>query len=334
MKRMNHMRPAGRMAAMLATFAVAAALPAQANDMKQELDLVEDFIVGVFDNYEQTYWEETANLAPQLRHRRSTAIYRKVDLPEFGVNVYYADKYWDGDRKQRSYRNLYVLFADRKSNAVRLDLLTIPRPERFDKALSDPSILRTLTRQEMISMDAACNTIWKLRGEQFAVTMAGHCVLTTLFPSKIPVHVTVDTVIGRDHFLYLSYGVDDGGKHVYGPPDLVESAELRAREFTCSVDRGAGRTQTLRLHDQGDAASIPAAGDAPAISVRLRQFTPPGSVRSEGLALLVLPNDGREKVDAQHRLTTPHAWAPRDATQIGLRNQQFGIQCQLDSASR
>lgn len=320
-------------AALLLPFMADAAGGPAASDMKAELALVEEFLVGTFDNYEQIYWEEAHKLPQKLRHRRSTAINSKVELPQFGEHVYYTHAYWDGDPRKREYRNLYVFSADQHTNTLRMNLLIIPRPERLDNALIDPTILKSLTPEEIapMVMEPGCNTLWALRGEQFTTRFAGVCA-RAIPPLTSPAVLTSNSTIGRDAFIYLTTGVDKEGKHVFGPPDFVPSAELRARNFTCSVDRGAGPAETVHLHDRGGVASLPAAGAAPTVSIRLRQFTPPGAVRSEGLALLVLPPGGREEVDTQNRLTTPHAWAPSDATAIGLRNGVFSARCRLDAS--
>jgi len=294
-----------------------------------ELSLVEEFIGGTFDNYEQVYWEQVRKVPEKLRHRRVTSTYRKVELPQFGSHVMYADKYWDGDPARKAYRNLYVFSADQNLAGLRMNLLGIPQPDRFDNALDDPSELRVLDPSEMVAMNPSCNTVWRLRGTVFTTTFAAPCTLGKEHGFASPTHLISDSTIGRDHFIYLTTGVDGRGKHVFGPPDFVPSAELRARPFKCSASYGTGRTETVHLHDQGGVASLPAEGGRRAVSIRLRQFMPPGAVESAGLVLIVLPPDGQEKVDEQGQLTTPHTMTPRDAKQIGFRDEGIGIDCVL-----
>lgn len=328
-------RSSSAAAAALASLALTAALPgshgALANTAEAELELAGKYLAGTFDNYEQAYWQEVSQTPEALRHRRSTSLYLRVDLPEFGEHVYYAHKYWDGDPAVRSFRNLYVLFADHEARATRLDLLTIPRGERLDGVLDNMDLLKTLTPDEMIRMDPECNTMWRLLGNQFHIDMAGDCVLTSVHPEGIPVHITVNTQIDDYHFNYLSYGVDGEGNHAYGPPDLMPSRELRARWFSCDVERPGLPAERVLLHDQGDMALLPGAGSTPATGIRLRQFMPPTAVRSQALVLLVLPEGRSEQVDAAWRLTTPHAAAAPEATRIGYVDAGIRAHCSLST---
>lgn len=332
MNRLSRALAIGMVGTLLAQSHVFADSSADLEQLDTQLALVEEFVSGTFDNYEQVYWEQVRKVPENLRHRRITATYLKVVLPKFGNHVVYADKYWDGDPDKRAYRNLYVFSADRNLNGLRMNLLGIPRPDRFDNALRDPSELLVLDPSEMSAMDSSCNTVWRLRGTVFTTSFAGSCTLGKNGKEHgftVPTHLTSDSTIGRGHFIYLTTGVDDRGKLVSGPPDFVPSAELRARKFNCSVSHTTGSTETVHIHDRGGVASLSATGSVPAVSIRLRQFTPPGTIESTGLALIVLPPDGQEKVDAQFQLTTPHAIAPRDANQIAFKDESVRIRCLL-----
>jgi hypothetical protein len=317
----------------LLSLALAAASPgtstALASTGEAELAVAEQYLAGTFDNYEQTFWQEVLQTPEELRHRRSSSLYLRVDLPAFGEHVYYAHKYWDGDPAVRSFRNLYVLSADTDEQALRLDLLTIPRGERLDQVLENMDLLQALTPEEMIRMAPECNTLWYLLGNQFHIKMAGDCVLTSVHPDGIPVHITVSTQIDDYHFNYLSYGVDGDGNHAYGPPDLMPSRELRARWFSCEVERAGMPAERVLLHDQGDMAVLPGSGSTPPTGIRLRQFMPPTAVRSQALVLLVLSEGLSEEVDANYRLTTAHAAAAPQETQIGYVGAGIRAHCSL-----
>lgn len=317
-------------AATLAGGAGAAAVAGSTAPMAAELGRIGELIVGTFDTYEQTYWERVRGVPEALRHRRTTMIIRRVDLPRFGSDVYYAHKYWDGDPGNPAFRDLYVFHPEAGTDAVRLDLLMLPDPERFDDALRDPGVLSVLSPEGLapVAMDRGCNTLWRLRGSQFLTTFAGRC-LRAPSATHPPLILTAGTIVGPEGFFYLTTGVDAAGQHGFGPPDGVPSAELRARDFHCVIDRGTGTADTVSLHDQGDAVTLAATAAVPAVGIRLRQFKPPGSMRSQGLALIVLPADGLEAVDAQDRLISPHALVSPDATRIGYRSGDLAIHCDL-----
>lgn len=287
----------------------------------QDLDDLEQVLVGTFDNYEQVYWEETLGVPAALRHRRTTSIYRRVDLPAFGERVYYAHKWWDGDPTVAAYRNLYVIRRDPALDLPRLDLLTIPDPGRLDRALDDDSVLRTLDPAEMIRMAPECNTVWRREGDGFRVAMAGDCKLTSVSPTGEPLAMTVDTRIDAGEFSYLSYGRDAQGRILFGPTDLAPSRERRARWFDGRIVSAAGESR-VRLHDQGGCCTVDATGGP--LSLRLRQIRWPTPDRAPKLALIAMQGAQKELlVDAPAGTEPDIAFAAPHSTSIGLRTARF-----------
>lgn len=320
----------GVMRVSLATMLLATTLAfaAPADRWSEQLDMVEDLLVGTFDSYEQAYWQEVLNVPAEYRHRRLTAIYRKVDVPAFAGDTYYAHKYWDGDPAKPAYRNLYVLRGDDTVNKVRLRLLTIPHPERLDNALNDPSVLRNLTPDVMGSMPPPCDSVWEPRGTVFHITLAGEdCWLTDVHTSGVPVNTKSDATLDQDMFYFHAFGWGKDGKLLYGKPDLVGPKQRRARWFDCTIATPGSKATVVKLHDQGDAVTIPGAGSTQGMTIRLRQVTPPYAVRSRELALLVLPAGATERVSDAYELLDPHASTDPAADSIGYESSAVQVAC-------
>ena len=289
------------------------------------------YITGIFDNYEQLYWEKALGVPEELHHRQVTSTYVPVTLPEFGDVVIYADKYWDGDPNKVAYRNLYLLTTDEELDAVRLRLLTIPDNRRLDGALDDLSLLDQLTPEEMIAMDLDCDTVFKRWGNMFKISMIGECWLTTVHPSGAPVSITVETTLDARDFWVLSYGYGEDGSQMYGPLDLVPSKERKARPFACTLTVGDGDDGEyfggLKLHDQGGSATVTTRtlGD---VRLRLRQVTWPVSNQRSQLALFVL-REGQDEVlleDASGN-PAPYASASPAARSIALNLPDIQASC-------
>lgn len=288
-----------------------------------ELDDLERLLDGTFDNYEQVYWEEQQGVHPSLRHRRVTSVYRCVDLPAFNGRVFYAHKWWDGDPAVPAYRSLYVVRRDPNINLLRLELLALKSPERFDMALEDEALLRTLRPDETTSMAPECNTIWRREGDGFQVSMAGDCRLTSVSPSGEPLAMTVNTRVDTSTFLYLSYGRDAKGEIQFGPKDLSPSRELRARWFDGLVRNGDGEHR-IRLHDQGGYGVV--RGSNGALRIRLRQVQWPTHERAPVLALIAMHGEQRELLlDAPPDVAPTIACASPHATSIGLQSADYEI---------
>jgi hypothetical protein len=294
-----------------------------------ELDDLERLLEGTFDNYEQSYWEAQLGVDPALRHRRVTAVYRRVDLPAFEGRVFYAHKWWDGDPGTPAYRNLYVVRRDPQLNLLRLNLLSIANPDWLDGALDDDSVLASLQPSQTSAMPPECNTVWRREGDGFRIAMAGDCRLTSVSPTGEPLAITVDTRVDAQNFLYLSYGRDQRGNLLYGPKDLEPSRELRARWFDCRVRLGSVE-RTARLHDQGGLMVVE--GAAGSVRIRLRQVRWPSHDRAPQLALVVMAGDQQEQLlDAPAAVAPAIAYASPDATRIGLSAGGYEVTC--DNAS-
>ncbi|MFL2769650.1 MAG: CpcT/CpeT family chromophore lyase [Rhodospirillaceae bacterium] len=302
--------------------------------LENDLSLAISYMQGRFDNYEQVYWERALNTPKHLQHRQISSVYIKVDLPDFGDNVIYADKYWDGDPSRTAYRNLYVLKPDANLDAVRLRLLTIPNPERLDGALENLSLLKQLTPEEMIEMDLDCDTVFRRWGDDFRINMIGECWLNTVHPSNKPVSIIVETILDADDFWVLSYGYGVDGSQMYGPLDLIPSKEVKARSFTCAINIASnGKLESyidLSLHDQGGIAQINSESEG-VISIRLRQLVWPIINQTPALALFILRQGQEEILINRGTLeSAPYATAPRDATRIELSIPGIRASCAMN----
>jgi hypothetical protein len=295
-----------------------------------ELDELERLLCGTFDNYEQVYWEAEQDLPAALRHRRCTSVYRRVDLPAFDGRVFYAHKWWDGDPAIRAYRNLYVVRRDTSLNLLRLDLLTIPDPERLDDAMDNDAIIKTLRPEDMVAMPAECNTVWRREGNGFRIAMAGDCRLTSVSPTGEPLAITVDTKVDEDNFLYLSYGRDENGALQYGPKDLTPSRELRARWFRGRITLD-GQEHRVRLHDQGGLCVL--RGSERTLRIRLRQVRWPTHTHRPLLALVVMQDEQEEVLLDPRSDRAPNVvYASPDAASIGFTAK--GIDILFDNPNR
>jgi len=301
--------------------------------LEEDRRLAVSYITGIFDNYEQAYWEKALGLQENLRHRQVTSTYVPVDLPDFGDVVLYADKYWDGDPSKVAYRNLYILTLDEELDTVRLRLLTIPNNRRLDGALDDLSLLDQLVPEEMIGMDLDCDTALRRWGNIFKISMIDECWLTSVHPSGAPVSVTVETTLDAHDFWILSYGYGEGGGQMYGPIDLVASKERKARPFSCSLQILEGddsyHYDGLRLHDQGGLVTISTQTHGN-IRLRLRQITWPVSNQRPQLALFVL-SDGQDEVllKGTSGNPAPYASASPRALSIALNMPNMQASCRI-----
>ncbi|HNP64225.1 MAG TPA: hypothetical protein PKH39_09835 [Woeseiaceae bacterium] len=56
-----------------------------------------EWFPGVYDNQEQVYFENELDVPEDERHERIHHTFAPVELPEFGENIFYVQRYLDDD---------------------------------------------------------------------------------------------------------------------------------------------------------------------------------------------------------------------------------------------
>ena len=287
---------------------------------------------GRYDNEQQVFFDADLKTPPDARNNRIHSIFRKVDLPAFGENVFYVEQYADGDPTQIYRQRIYVFSIDSAENAIKLVIHAPKDAALLAGAYRDTSKLAGL---EPAQTDAypGCEVYWRREEAQFRGTMKpGACRIESRRSGRTIV-VTDDLLLTPDSLWIQDRAVDAQGAYVYGNRAGVPHKLRKVRSFSCWVfvlrgahgDSGEGNTnwQMFRdvwVHDQGGVAAV-TTNETPArtVRLRLRDVAWPYGTNRPSLTLYAL-------VGASDRAVS-YAWTEGGGARVGLNLRWMQASC-------
>ncbi len=171
---------------------------------------------GDYNNLTQSKAQESAGLASNDRNQPAQLFIRKVELPAFGPDAYYAE--WrDANQATKVIRQrLYVFDIDPVENKLRLNLHIWPsdKPEfvaRTSGAYLDARKLSGVTPADMAGL-TGCDVYFDIADEKFSGAMKkGACAFPA--PNGTPIYSWSQMKITATQFSYL-----DGWFNLDGTP--------------------------------------------------------------------------------------------------------------------
>lgn len=301
--------------------------------LEKDLALMMDWFPGRYDNSLQVFWEPELEVPEEHRHERIHSIFRAVELPEFGDNVYYVEQYGDGDPTKIYRQRIYAFTADAEEDAIRLKIYTPQSPEAIASAYKNPDLLGQLTVADTTT-NAGCDVFWRRQSNQFVGYMKeGACRFVSQRSGK-EIVITDDLVLTDSEIWIRDKAETVTGEYVFGNKADVHHKLRKIRAFECWVarlrgakhgDSGEGNNDWsfesgLWLHDQGGRVQLPGGEDfeSDAQLILRRMEWPTGSSRSS-LVLYAYEGDSDRAVS--------YAWAEYDGERIGLNLRWMQASC-------
>ncbi len=316
------------------------ASPAQAQQssagvLQQDFQLFLRWFEGRFDNDRQVFFERDLNVPEDARHERIHSIFRRVQLPAFGEQVFYVEQYLDGDPARVYRQRIYVMSLDQAQNAIRLTIHIPNHPEALRGAYSEPTLLRGLA-PEQTTTHAGCDVLWRRQENQFVGAVPeGSCRVTSSRSGRTLV-ISDDLVLTQDAIWIHDRAEDEQGQYVYGNRAGVPHQLRRPRGFLCwsGVLRGASHGDSGEgassddwffqrdqwIHDQGGDLII-TSDETPArqVLLRLRRVEWPFGTNRPSLTLYV------HEAGAMRALS--YAWGEYDAERLGINLRWLQASC-------
>ncbi|MEO9467996.1 chromophore lyase CpcT/CpeT [Parasphingorhabdus sp.] len=317
---------------MLAALMLGIASPAEAADrdpMTRDLILLTDWFEGNFDNEEQIWFQKLQGdaLAEKDRHQRIHTIHRRVDLPQFGKNVFYIEEYLDNDPKNVFRQRIVIFSTDGKTRQIRMASPAIKNGKEFHGAYSDPSKLTHLTRDDLIFFEG-CDVFWERRASQFeGQIIPKSCVYGEGEKRRYSLHklwLSSDKFWRVDASLLMS----DDSLHVGHPEDMPHEMR-RALPFNCSIhffadNQFSGQVvEDLSLHSQGGTASATRKSDGREFEILMREKEYPYYETRPDFIYFSLREKGQER-SIGFSVNDP------SSRQVGVRAESIGAFCHRD----
>ena len=303
--------------------------PAHAADrdpMTRDLILLTDWFEGDFDNEEQIWFQNLQGdaLPAEDRHQRIHTIHRRVDLPQFGNNVFYIEEYLDNDPKNIFRQRIVIFSTDGQTRQIRMSSPAIKDGEKYHGAQQDPSVLASLTQEDLIFFEG-CDVFWKRRASQFEGQIPlKSCVYGEGEKRRYSLHklwLSPDKFWRVDASLLMS----DDSLFVGHPEDKPHEMR-RALPFTCSIhffadDQFDGQVvEGLSLHSQGGTASAVRKSDGREFEVLMREKEYPYYETRPDFIYFSLREKGEQRSIA-FTVNDPNS------RQVGVRAESIGAFC-------
>ena len=316
-------RSKGLVAGLLSLPLLAGALPAAA-DLEADLELMLGWFEGRFDNYWQA--REEAEAEVEHPHGRVHSIFKRVDLPVVGENVFYVQQYSDGDPKKIYRQRLYSFVANEEKEAIELVIYAPPDTAAVVDAHLDPAKLAGLTLDDLRSYPG-CEVYWQRQGTEFiGATEPDACRVVSQRSGRTLV-ISDDLKLTANEIWIQDRAVDDEGNYVYGHQGGVPHKLWRARSFGCwaAVPKDDGSDdwdswRSIRVHDQGGRFEmVPEGSDEGRYSFELFQAVYRGE-NTVPILELAVREKGRERSIA-------YSWASPDSERIGINLRRVQVGC-------
>jgi hypothetical protein len=301
--------------------------------LDRDLALFLTWLEGRFDNDRQVFFDRDLMTPEHARNSRFHSIFRRVDLPVFGPNVFYVEQYSDNDPARVGRQRIYVFSPDYAEGAIKLTIHVPKEPAALLQAWRVPAKLAGLTPAQT-TIYPGCDVWWKRQGNQFIGHMKPGACRIGSERSRRPIVDTEHFVLTQDEIWVLDAAPDARGAYVYGRSADVHSKMRRVRPFECwaSVLRGARHgdsgegqdswyfTRDIWLHDQGGEAVI-RTDETPArdIRLRLRRVEWPYGANRPSLTLYVH--------EGENERAASYVWAEYDAERLGINLRWLQASC-------
>jgi CpeT/CpcT family (DUF1001) len=243
------------LAALLLACAAATAQKNKAPSLKDDMTLMLQWFEGEFDNFQQVYKEKEDKAANAHEHIHS--IFKRVNLPAFGNDVFYVLQYMDGDSTKIYRQRLYAFRENTAENAIQLDIYSFAADSLFYYSHVQPEKLNGLTPQQM-TLTNGCEVYWKRDGGRFIGYMKDKSCNFISKRSGKRIFITDSLLLTKDEIWIRDEAYDENGGYVFGHKDKIPHKLKRCRFYRgWMLLEKAGFTgeyhqmRNLLWHDQG-----------------------------------------------------------------------------------
>ncbi len=178
-------------------------------DMQEMLSLFE----GEFDNFSQVYKEKEDKVAEVHEHIHS--IFKKINLPLLGQQVFYVLQYLDGDSTKIYRQRLYSFKENKIEQAIQLDIYSFKTDSLYYNAHVNPEKLTSITFDQLTKTDG-CEVFWKKHGDKFIGYMKDKACNFISKRSNKKIFITDSLMLNKDEIWIRDEAEDEKGNYVFG----------------------------------------------------------------------------------------------------------------------
>jgi hypothetical protein len=225
------------------------------NALQQDMALLLQWFEGEFDNFQQVYKEKEDKVVEVHEHIHS--IFKKVDLPSFGKQVFYVLQYMDGDSTKIYRQRIYSFNENKKENTIQLDIYSFIADSLYYYAHVNTAKLQGLTPAMMTRTDG-CEVFWQRQGERFIGYMKEKACNFISKRSGKKIFITDSLVLTSEEIWIRDEAYDENGGYVFGHKGKVPHKLKRCRFYKgwlllekAGLKEEYHSMRNLIWHDQG-----------------------------------------------------------------------------------
>jgi hypothetical protein len=239
--------------------------------LEDDMKLFSQWFEGRFDNYAQYYNDKETKFEHPHEHIHS--IFKKVNLPNLGKDVFFVQQYMDGDESKVYRQRLYIFTPDKKEKALKLTIYNFDDEKKYRDSHLDATKLNGLTMTNLTTT-AGCEVFWKLNQtkDKFEGYMKKDACKVASKRLNKTIIITDDLFLTKDEIWINDQAKDEQGGYVFGNKSNIHAKLKRVRWFegwTAILKTGEtpmstqdftsaeydGKTKLL-IHDQGGKVKI------------------------------------------------------------------------------
>jgi hypothetical protein len=239
--------------------------------LEEQMKLFSSWFEGRFDNYAQYYNDKENKVEHPHEHIHS--IFKNVNLPNLGKNVFYVQQYLDGDESKVYRQRLYNFTVEKKEKALKLTIYNFDDDKKYRNAHLDTSKLNGLTMANLSTVPG-CEVFWKLnqKGDKFTGYMKKDACRVVSKRSGKTIIITDDLFLTKDEIWINDQAKDEQGNYVFGNKSnihhklkkvrwfegwtaILKSGETPMTTQDFNSDEYEGKTKIV-IHDQGGKVKI------------------------------------------------------------------------------
>jgi hypothetical protein len=309
--------------------AAAAQVPAPPGRPGGDLAVLQRWLTGEFDNFQQFYEAKETKAAQP--HGRIHTVIGPAAAPGLGAHVLLARESALDEPDRIQTLHAYTLAPGDADGVVVLRLHAVTDPGLLAAIQTDPAKAVAFTPDQATPMPG-CDVTWRRDGDAFVGAMApGAC--TVPWP-KTGGRVTVTNTyrLTADELWFSERLTDDAGTVLFGRDDGVPFKLMRVRPFSCyaamlkegTTDKYDGMLG-VAMHDQGKLVRFRTEdGRDTRYAFELSQLRYNQKVPVMKLALY---EDGKDQAFA-------YTWAETGSAKIGINLRWIQVGCSLKAGER
>jgi hypothetical protein len=239
--------------------------------LEDEMKLFSSWFEGRFDNYAQYYNDKETKFEHPHEHIHS--IFKRVNLPSLGKNVFFVQQYLDGDEAKVYRQRLYIFTPDKKEKALKLTIYNFDDEKKYRDSHLDVTKLNGLTMANLTTTPG-CEVFWKLNKarDKFEGYMKKDACKVMSKRLNKNIIISDDLYLTKDEIWINDQAKDEQGNYVFGNKSNIHAKLKRVRWFegwTAILKTGEtpmatqdftaaeydGKTKIV-IHDQGGKVKI------------------------------------------------------------------------------